>query len=492
MNIDLRTAYFMATMVAALDVGLFFIVWLMHRSRIVGIGFWVLSLICMSMHYMLISMRDMVSPILSVIVANLLLIISSIFAHRGVVLFRGRTWRYWPLYGILLCVNTFVYSWYLLVVPNIAARMLCISLTMLCIMALIAWDIHRDVRPALRITHYLSAAIFYGLALLFCLEFISLLSSSTPLGQYFSINERLRFLITLMILGGLFWPLGCVLMISNRLEVNQRMLTAQVDEAAQVLETQILERTAELNMAKQMLEEDVEQRKQSELIMREAERQLHELSQRLITGQEEERALLARELHDDLGQQLSRITLDLERLKIETPGEAARFTPIIETMTNAMGNLRGICKGLHPVVLKKLGLSRAVEVLAQDYRGVLNVSVSSRLPSTMREMSDKVALNIYRIIQEALSNVVRHSLATRVEITLSMDASSLQARIADNGRGFLQDQVAARVEHAGIGLRSMHERAVLCGGTLSIESPASGGTIVHLSIPIHESQGEHV
>ncbi|HEU5422718.1 MAG TPA: ATP-binding protein [Nitrolancea sp.] len=211
--------------------------------------------------------------------------------------------------------------------------------------------------------------------------------------------------------------------------------------------------------------------------------QLGDLSMQVLSAQEEERKRISRELHDNTAQTL---TAQLLRLKtIEARGgtlDPAGLTRLIETTAQALEEVRYMAHELRPPSLDDLGLRASLEGLAAQYDERFSLPVQVR-GDRLRRLGPDAELAIYRIVQEALTNVAKHAGASGARVELVCDQATLRVRISDDGRGFDEREVALR-EGAGLGLFGMQERAALVGGTLAISSRSGGGTVVALAIPL--------
>jgi len=223
----------------------------------------------------------------------------------------------------------------------------------------------------------------------------------------------------------------------------------------------------------------------------EAERQLvhdeHELkalSERLLLVQEEERTRIARELHDDLGQSLTALKMDVGGLLAMTPATAAHEalrSRIMTTLDDTVTAVQRISSELRPSVLDDLGLPAAIESEAARFEERTGIECELSLPDESSVHIDGAAATaIYRIVQEALTNVSRHANATRVELRLRQRREELLLEIRDDGRGITLAQID---DPFSLGLIGIRERAGLAGGTVHFEGVAERGTIVSVRIP---------
>lgn len=222
-----------------------------------------------------------------------------------------------------------------------------------------------------------------------------------------------------------------------------------------------------------------------------AQDQLRRLSASMMASQENERAALARELHDELGQILTALRMDTVwlagRFAESDPQAARRAESMTGLIDDTIGGVRGMALRLRPGVLDDLGLVEALEWYTADFERrteIICLFDRSRIP----EISDAIATAAYRIAQEALTNVARHSFATQAEIALKAREGVLMLTVADNGRGF---DTLALSEAPGLGVAGMRERAALVGGVLEIRSAPEAGTEVMFRVPINGGNKSH-
>jgi signal transduction histidine kinase len=226
----------------------------------------------------------------------------------------------------------------------------------------------------------------------------------------------------------------------------------------------------------------VERRSAAEQAMQEGERRLKALSDRLLVIQEKERSRIARELHDDLGQSLTALKMDVIGLLQQTGTVAdgsAISARILSTIDATVTSVQRISSELRPSALDDLGLVEAIEAEALLFLARSSIECELSLPEAAH-VDPIRATAIYRIVQEALTNVARHSGATRVEIRLRERAEELLLEIRDDGCGVTPEQVH---DPASLGLLGIRERADLVGGTAHFEGVAGRGTIVSVRIP---------
>lgn len=216
--------------------------------------------------------------------------------------------------------------------------------------------------------------------------------------------------------------------------------------------------------------------------------ELHrDYAKKLIAAHEEERAYVAREVHDDALQRVAMIQHDVaEWMKApsDTTQEHLLSDAVRQELADLGSMLRGVAHRLHPAIIDHGGLLPALTQLADDTTRISSVEVAARVPPT--SASDKIldrdrALILFRIAQEAIRNVTKHSGATRAEIAVELKPGSLLMSVSDNGRGF---DAADPARASGLGLISMQERTRLAGGTFSLLSKPGSGTSIRVNVPL--------
>lgn len=222
-----------------------------------------------------------------------------------------------------------------------------------------------------------------------------------------------------------------------------------------------------------------------------AQNQLRRLSGAIMAGQEKERAAISRELHDELGQVLTALRMEAvwlrDYLSAKDPRAAGRALTMCRLIDKNIADVRGLAKRLRPVVLDDLGIVDALESYTVDYESRTGISClfeHTDIPAAT--IDETVATAVYRIAQEALTNVARHARASRVTVSLTYRRRLLALEVADDGCGFHLD---ALEESEGLGIAGMRERAGLAGGQLTIETAPGQGTRTTLRVPVHGSTG---
>ena len=204
-----------------------------------------------------------------------------------------------------------------------------------------------------------------------------------------------------------------------------------------------------------------------------------------LSAQEEERARVARDLHDEVNQSLTGLLLRLEALRDRATPELARDLAETKALANqAMQELLTLARTLRPTALDDLGLTAALSALVDELGRKSGIETGFEGIGEFTDVPMDVQLVSYRVAQEALSNATQHSEARNIHVQLARDAEGVELAVSDNGRGFTFEQATR-----GLGIGGMRERALLVGGDLSVESRPENGTRVRLFVPIREDDG---
>ncbi len=222
-------------------------------------------------------------------------------------------------------------------------------------------------------------------------------------------------------------------------------------------------------------------------IVAEARRDLKRLSTRLIDIQEEERARLSRELHDEIGQVLTAIRIEISQ-SLSSAGRAPeaheRLERARQLVERAVRTVRNISLLLRPSALDDLGLVPALQWLSDDFSNRTGMECAFAEEGVQEALPDAVKTCAYRVVQEALHNCEKHSAASLVRIQVRQTASTLDLEIEDNGRGVNLSSAGMPLQNTGSGLLGMRERAAMLGGRVAIRSAVGAGLKLALSIPL--------
>jgi signal transduction histidine kinase len=209
------------------------------------------------------------------------------------------------------------------------------------------------------------------------------------------------------------------------------------------------------------------------------------VSRRLIEAQEQERTRIARELHDDIGQRLALLTIELEQLQQNSPDLPAevrsRMGELRKQSSEIATDIQSLSHELHSSRLEYVGIAAAMRGFCQDFRKQQKVEIDFKVHDLPSPLSPDIALCRFRVLQEALHNSAKHSGVRRFEVQLWGMSGEIHLTVSDSGSGFNRE--AAKVSR-GLGLISMEERLKLLDGTFSIESQPKRGTRIHAYVPL--------
>jgi PAS domain S-box-containing protein len=259
------------------------------------------------------------------------------------------------------------------------------------------------------------------------------------------------------------------------------------DETQQLnaeLEQRIHERTAQLRASNTQLQNEIAERQQAQRRLEESQAQLRQLSGHLQAAREEERGRIAREVHDELGQMLTGLKMDLvslqRSLKSQDSAVQQKFESMSQLISATIQSVRRIATELRPGVLDDLGLVAAIEWQLREFKSHMGIECEliSRLDETTLDPEGKTAL--FRILQETLTNVARHANATSVIVNLEEGPDDVTLQVKDNGRGITQGEI---VKSRSFGLLGMRERVHLLNGELMVHGVPGQGTTVLVRVP---------
>ena len=243
------------------------------------------------------------------------------------------------------------------------------------------------------------------------------------------------------------------------------------------MEKALREGESRLRVAKEELETLAEQRTAA----------LRRLSAQVLNLQDYERRRIARELHDSLGQYLTALKINTDMLR-RTPGNSELWAQSGELMERCVSEVRTLSYLLHPPMMDAVGLASAARWYVEGFGQRSGIKVTLQVPHELARMPDEVELALFRAIQEALTNVHRHSGASSADVLILRDAEQVILEVRDNGRGIAKEQVAHFAQTGaamGVGLTGMRERVRELGGSLHLESNGSG-TVLRIAIPVEE------
>ena len=245
----------------------------------------------------------------------------------------------------------------------------------------------------------------------------------------------------------------------------------------------------ELHRKNAVLAGEIAERKLAEERLRESEAQLRALAARLISIREEERARIAREIHDELGQVLTGLKMDVMWLGKQLDKDQQPLVARIETMRLLIDStvqvVRRISTGMRPEILDDMGLVAAIGWQTKEFQKRLGIRCRAELPAEPAHLGSALSTAVFRIFQEILTNIARHARAGSVSVQLKISRERLTLKVTDDGAGMAESAVHAR---KSLGLLGMRERAQLFGGEVSFHGSPGHGTTVSLSVPLPYSQ----
>ena len=215
---------------------------------------------------------------------------------------------------------------------------------------------------------------------------------------------------------------------------------------------------------------------------------IRRMAERVVAAQEEERQRISRELHDDLGQALTTHLIALRNLQqdLSLPSGTLfeRLQSLYDQSYEIFGKIRSIARDLRPPVLDALGLKVAMQTYCTEFNRRTHLPVVFEAEDSLPELPDTYKITLYRTLQEALTNVIKHAQASQVWVDLSMDDDQVTLTIQDNGIGFSEEKPGSN----GIGLAGLRERITIAGGRLAVSSTPKRGTILSAQFPLLENR----
>jgi signal transduction histidine kinase len=259
------------------------------------------------------------------------------------------------------------------------------------------------------------------------------------------------------------------------------------------LERRVKDRTLELSETNVHLEQQIAERKLTEEALKSSELELRRVSSQLLNAQEEERRRIAMDLHDGIGQSLSAIKFRVETALQEMGGEAVKklkkeLEPVVPVIQEATEEVRRISMDLRPSILDDLGILTTISWRCRQVEETYpDIQIEREFDIEENRVPDSLKIVIYRVLQEAMNNITKHSHADVVRISLTEKYGKIELNISDNGKGFDVEGILSKdPTEKGIGISSMKERAELSGGHFSLESRNGAGTTVRVSWPLDE------
>lgn len=250
------------------------------------------------------------------------------------------------------------------------------------------------------------------------------------------------------------------------------------------LEEEVKERTCQLETTNESLLREISSRKQAVEELEHSRQQLRELAAHIESAREDERTNIAREIHDELGQVLTALKMDASWLKNKLPLKDDRLLEKISTMINLIDSsietVQKITSELRPGLLDDLGLTEAIEWMAEDFSDRTGIKCTLNIELNEDKVSKDQATAIFRIFQETINNAARHSEASEVSVSLQTNAKGIAMEIRDNGGGITEKQ---KFHPKSFGLIGMQERSRHLGGSVEFSGAEGKGTKVTLNLP---------
>lgn len=258
----------------------------------------------------------------------------------------------------------------------------------------------------------------------------------------------------------------------------------ELQKARDQLEQRVEERTAELSEANRLLRQEITERQRAEEALRETEQAVRYLASRLLETQENERRLVARDIHDTLSSSLAAVKFRLERFLSE-PDMSPSIEDAVTMIQHTMEESRRIQLALHPSMLDDLGILSTISWFLREFcKTYPGIRIESDLEVEERQVPEALKTVIYRIVQEAFNNIAKHSKAERVRLTMRAREGVIELTVEDNGIGFETEfSGLSEGSGSGLGLSSMKERAEIAGGSVVIRSEPGKGTAITATWP---------
>ena len=273
-------------------------------------------------------------------------------------------------------------------------------------------------------------------------------------------------------------------------EVALRQRTLELQQLTETLERRVQERTEELEAVNEELRKEIDERERVEIELKKSESHLRQLSTALLSAQERERKLIAQEIHDSMGASLAatkfKVEAALQEMGDNNPQTRADLEKVIPIIQGTIEEARRIQMSLRPSVLDDLGILATINWFCRQYESVYpSIRVTKEIEIQEDEVPDSLKIVIYRVLQEALNNVAKHSKASVVLLFLRKTGHAMELAIQDRGQGVnLEEAYSRKGAPRGLGLDSMRERTELSGGVFSIESSKGAGTVIRATWPL--------
>jgi PAS domain S-box-containing protein len=269
----------------------------------------------------------------------------------------------------------------------------------------------------------------------------------------------------------------------------RKKMEEELQKAYDGLERRVVERTAQLVKSNKALEQQIAKRITIEEDLKESQERLRNLTKHLQKIREQERAYLSRELHDELGQALTGMKMDISWIERRLPEDSTlileRLHSTVMLIESAILSVQRISRDLRPPALDDFGLSEAIRSVLTDFEKKTNITYKFISTPQRIVLNGELSIEIFRIFQEAFTNSTRHADAKNVIILLRNTGDKLTMEVSDDGRGITKKEI---LDHKSIGLMGMRERVYALEGTLEINGVKGKGTTITVSIPLHEDK----
>jgi signal transduction histidine kinase len=335
------------------------------------------------------------------------------------------------------------------------------------------------------------AAVIYSISYLAMLVYVDQI-----IGYYTEISVRVAYVFLIALVGALFAREALhqtkaklelkELTQKLEIEVNERKQAEEaLRKAHEELEKRVEERTKELSKSNELLKQEITERKLTEEELKKSREQLRNLSAHLQFAREDERTKIAREVHDELGQKLTALKMDLSSVSNKLPKDKKLLIEKTKSMSKLIDTtietVQRITTELRPGLLDDLGLIAAIEWQAEEFQSRTGIECEITIDTGNIFLDRDRSTAIFRIFQEALTNVSRHANATRVEVSLKEEENRLELKVKDNGKGIEENQI---FDSKSFGLIGIRERVYLLGGEVNISGIKNQGTTIMVNIPL--------
>jgi signal transduction histidine kinase len=277
------------------------------------------------------------------------------------------------------------------------------------------------------------------------------------------------------------------------LKANETLLSQaeELTEHREHLVEQVERRTAELTAANLLLRDEIAVRRLAEGALKETHRQIRDLSSQLLRAQEIERRQISMELHDELGQALNAMKFQVRFIEKRLDADQGEIRKdcedLMEYADQVIENVRRLSLALSPTILGDLGLTSAIQWLINSFSRNSDTHITSDIANIDHLFSESHEIVIYRVIQEALTNIASHAQAANVSVMVRSDDDKVTVSVADDGKGFDPKQATMKdTPDNGLGLGTMNDRVTMVGGVLDVQSEHGKGTRISFSVPIEK------